>query len=104
MWHTPLSLLLQRPTNTDSFSKDNTAADVEKYLRSFRKDKALVSIDVVRTIAGLLDQDDDICGRLDADYFSTILQIILQTEFCRESERTLYLLAVRNTLWKLYRN
>jgi len=64
-------------------------------LKQYRKADKTVNAALVADIVFSLENDgNDLCGRIDPAIFSTVVRMIMQTEYCIESERGIYLLAV----------
>lgn len=50
---------------------------------------------MIEIVSSLQKEGEDLCSRIDDSIFSAIVEAILQTDYCIENERGLFLLAVR---------
>lgn len=83
------------PLTPISRSHADAINPVNEALRAQRKSSTKIDRSFVIDIVSELDHENHtVCSRLDAKLYSVIIQILLESEDCRQGERGMYLLAV----------
>lgn len=68
---------------------------VKEALRAQRKHSEKINQSfVIKIVKELDDEDHGVCSRLDSGIYSVLIQVLLESEYCRGGERAMYLLGV----------
>ncbi len=75
-----------------------TLNTLNEILRKCRKHSTTIDSKFIVDLDAVLESEDgDLCSHFDPSLFNTIIQAVLQAEYCLEGEHVIYLLAVSLT-------
>ncbi len=85
--------------SSDLFERSSvTLNTLNEILRKCRKYGTTIDARFISGLDTVLESEDgDLCSHFDPSLFSTIIQAVLQAEYCLEGEHVIYLLAVSPT-------